>query len=129
MPTQRILVVDDDPHLRTVLVRVLEAAGYPARAAPDGVTAMRLHREQPADLVLTDLFMPDKDGIELLLELQGLDPGLPVIVMSGETAEHLTSLADARMLGAVRTLQKPFTTQELLDTIARALRPPSRGCA
>lgn len=114
--------MDDDEALRGLVTRVLTAAGYEVAAAPDGATGLRLWRESGADLVLTDLHMPDTNGIEVLLELRGFAPTLPVIAMSGgQRALDLDLLGSARLLGAVNILAKPFTRDELLSAVAAAL--------
>src|SRR4051812_23976268 len=108
-----ILIVDDDHDVRQALRTLLTRCGHDVLEAADGVLAMDHCRHRAPDLVITDLFMPEKDGLELLLELRALRPGLPIITMSGGAATRsLDLLADTRMLGAVRTVAKPFTLEE-----------------
>lgn len=122
-----ILIVDDDQNVRRALYTLLERRGHEVLQAADGVVAMDHCRRRTPDLVITDLFMPEKDGLELLLELRALTPGLPIITMSGGAAtKSLDLLADTRMLGAVRTVAKPFTLEEMVDAVDAVLAPRVR---
>jgi len=122
-------VIDDSEDIRRTLERLLAQAGHEVLLAADGVEGLRLWRERGADLVITDLHMPDKDGIETLVELRAFGPGVPVIAISGgDQTRRLDLLGDAALLGAVATLAKPFTRDELLGAVALALdrpRPPA----
>jgi CheY-like chemotaxis protein len=124
----RILVIEDEPSVRHGLVRVLANAGYDVADTANGTDGLRLWREGGADLVLTDILMPDTNGIEVILELQKSAPDLPVIAMSaGERSRDFALLADAKVLGAVSLLRKPFSRDELLAVVAAALGTASRG--
>ena len=124
----RILVIEDESSVRTGLVRVLANAGYDVADTANGTDGLRLWREGGADLVLTDILMPDTNGIEVILELQKSAPGLPVIAMSaGERSADFALLAEAKVLGAVSLLRKPFSRDELLAVVAAALGTASRG--
>ncbi|HZI22892.1 MAG TPA: response regulator, partial [Gemmatimonadales bacterium] len=79
----RILVMEDDPSFRNAVRVVLEAAGYEVIEAADGAVGLRLHREQGADLVLVDIFMPERDGLEVIRALKIEAPGAKIIAMSG----------------------------------------------
>jgi DNA-binding response OmpR family regulator len=108
---KRILVVDDNADLRSTIQALLEADGFDVAVAGDGQAALALHL---ADVVITDLFMPDKDGIETIVELRKLSPKLKIIAMSGWTSTQGSDyLRVAREIGAAVTLQKPFDPQEL----------------
>jgi CheY-like chemotaxis protein len=114
--------MDDDEALRGLLARVLRSAGYDVVEAPDGATGLAKWREGGADLVLTDIHMPDTNGIEVMLQLRTFAPGLPVIAMSGgHRALDLDLLGSARLLGAVSILAKPFSRDEVLSAVAAAL--------
>lgn len=120
---QRIMVVDDDPGIRRALQLILSKAGYRVLQAGDGLEALRLWRAHGGDLVITDLHMPEKNGIETILELLSHTPGIPIIAMSGGgQTKRLDLLANATMLGAVLTIEKPFTLTEMLSLVKRALR-------
>jgi len=115
--------MEDDDALRGLVVRILTSAGYEVVAAADGTTGLRLWREGGADLVLTDLHMPDTNGIEVMLELRAFAATLPVIAMSGgQRALDLDLLGSAKLLGAVSVLTKPFTKDDLLAAVAAGLR-------
>jgi DNA-binding response OmpR family regulator len=111
---KRILVVDDNADLRSTIKALLQADGFDVAVAGDGRAALELHQSRPADVVITDLFMPDKDGIETIVELRKLSPQLKIVAMSGWTSTQGSDyLQVAREIGATVTLQKPFDPQEL----------------
>lgn len=121
---RRILVIDDDEMLRGMLVQTLERAGYQVIEAPHGEAGLKLFRADPADLVITDLIMPEKEGVETMLELRRDYPHLPIIVVSGGSrASGRDYLPIARQLGVRCALAKPFSRQEILDAIREALGP------
>jgi CheY-like chemotaxis protein len=115
-----ILVVDDDPAVRRALERVLQSRGHQVLLAADGRQGLRIWRERGADLVLLDIHMPDMDGIEVLVQLRGLAPRLPVIVMSGGDQTRsldLLGMPSSRRFGV---LKKPFTLNEVVGVVDRA---------
>ena len=123
---KRILVIDDDEAFRRVFADTLVRAGYQVLTAENGVVALKLFRAQPVDLVITDLVMPEKEGIETMLELHKLQPTLKIIVMSGGGRVDPTDyLPMAKQLGASKTLAKPFKSEEMLDAVAGLLAEPS----
>lgn len=117
-----ILIVDDDEAVRSVIRRTLLAAGYRPIEAGDGRQAYRELRRQPVDLVITDIIMPDVEGIELILHLRRDYPSLPILAISGggriSSADYLKS---ARCCGATRVLAKPFELDELRATVTSLL--------
>ncbi len=121
-----ILIVDDDEAVRSVIRRALLAAGYRTIEAGDGRQAYRELRRQPVDLVITDIIMPDVEGIELILHLRRDYPGLPILAISGggriSPADYLKS---ARCCGATNILAKPFELDELRAVVASLL--PTNG--
>jgi len=120
----RILVVDDDPNLRTAVRRMLEPEGFDIDEAADGRAALRAFRDCPADLVLCDVFMPDADGLEVLLELARECSGTPVVAMSGGGCRGTMNLLPmAQGLGAAAVLDKPFDRAALLAVVREALAP------
>ena len=119
----RILVIDDDNHIRETVRRVLEGRGHNVRVVEDGADGIDSIAEDAPDLVITDIFMPGQDGIETLIELRKAFPMLKVIVMSGGDSTGLMNLLDdAELLGANRTLPKPFTPEELMEAVDTVLR-------
>ena len=111
---KRILVVDDNEDLRSTIQALLRADGFDVAVAGNGQAALELHQSRPADVVITDLFMPDKDGIETIIELKKLYPTVKIVAMSGWTSTQGSDyLQVAREIGAAVTLQKPFDPLEL----------------
>jgi CheY-like chemotaxis protein len=122
MRMRRILVIDDEVGIRRALRTVLELAGYEVREARNGQDAMRLWREEESDLVITDIHMPDKDGIETILELRALSPDLPIIAVSGSGEKKSRNLLhDAKLSGPIWTMDKPFGLTELLKCVSEVL--------
>jgi DNA-binding NtrC family response regulator len=116
----RILVIDDDPDMRALLEQMLKADRHEVVLAADGSEGVQQYCAQPADLVITDLYMPGQEGLETITELRRIFPAVRIIAMSGRAAAE-TMLSIAQKLGAVEMLQKPFTAEELLAAVARAL--------
>jgi DNA-binding response OmpR family regulator len=117
--TLRILVVDDEAGIRDWLAEVLAACGHRVFTAKDGVEAKQLARRQPLDLMITDISMPNEDGIGIVCALRKAHPDLKIIAISGSNAD---ALMDAKLLGASATLTKPFTSEMVLNCI-RGLLP------
>ena len=118
----RILVMDDDELLRGALRVALEAAGYEVVEAGDGNAGLRLQREQAADVVLVDIFMPERDGLEVIKALQAETPRPKIIAVSGGgKTGQIEVLRAAAAFGASRTLLKPFQPRELLTAIREVL--------
>ena len=114
----RILVADDDKDLRTVLRFALEGEGYEVEAVPDGESAVRADEKRPADVLITDLFMPERDGFETVKHFRARKPAMPIVVMSGwKRGQKTDHLAVARHAGADVILRKPFAVGELLDQL------------
>ena len=119
---QLILVIDDEEPVRTVLRQMLEKEGYEVEEAPDGAVGLSLLQDHPIDLVITDLFMPEKEGIETMREVQKSFPQVKIIAMSGGgRMGKLDFLPMAESFGAQRTLAKPFERKELLETVRAVL--------
>mgnify|MGYP003836147139 CR=1 FL=1 len=117
-----ILVVDDEKNIRTIVRAILENEGYTVLEASDGNEAIRQFGEHSPDLVVTDLLMPEKDGIETLFELKQINGNAKVIALSGGgriCSENYLNYA--RKLGATATLEKPFTSEELLAVVHQAM--------
>ena len=114
----RILIIDDDVQILKMLRKMLEHEGYEVVDAADGNKGIRLYREDPTDLVITDIIMPEKEGIETIIDLRREFPEIKIIAMSGggHTAAE-SYLHMAKGLGAMRTLSKPFVKGELLEAI------------
>jgi CheY-like chemotaxis protein len=119
---KKILVIDDDNLVRDTLVRILVRAGYEAIPAKDGREGITQFRKDPPDLILTDVIMPDQDGIETIVELRQLAPALPIIAISGGgRAKAMQFLDAAHKLGADKVLSKPVKQADLLAAIHELL--------
>ena len=118
----RILVVDDEPDICDLLREILSLAGHDVLVAPDGDSAIALLRKQPVDVMLTDIFMPGKEGIETIMELRRDFPTVKIVAMSGGgRTGDFHYLRDAVQLGAVRTIFKPFGEEDVLRVVREAL--------
>lgn len=116
-----ILLIDDEKPFRAVITQVLSRAGYEVVEAANGVEGINRFNEKPADMIITDIIMPEKEGIETIIELKKAHPWLKLIAMSGGGWYGTDIDFDmAKRLGA-RTLDKPFALQELLDLINELL--------
>ncbi|MDX9744956.1 MAG: response regulator [Syntrophales bacterium] len=118
----RILIVDDDDTLREVLVEYFESMGYGVMEASNGRDGLEKQIQNPADLVITDLIMPEENGLEMILEFQRRYPSLKIIAMTG--SGHPGALEDlntATILGADRTFPKPFQLEDLLKAVKELL--------
>ncbi len=122
---KHILVIDDEEPVRTLLRNYLESEGYSVCMARDGKQALQLFAKYHADLIITDVFMPEKDGLEVLAALRQNGATLPVIAISGGGRMQMDDvLRIARSLGATRVLDKPIALELLLETVQELL-PPS----
>jgi CheY-like chemotaxis protein len=117
-----ILVVDDDATLRSALKTFLERCGYVVHCAKDGRDALKMLGIMRTQLVITDLFMPECDGLELILHLRKNAPGLEILAISGDGMSDLDVFMGAvRQLGVRFTLKKPFSLTELASLVKQAL--------
>ncbi len=123
----RILVIDDNEDVRAVVLGILESAGHEVVLAPDGARGIELQCKSPAVLVITDILMPEKEGIETIRELKRDFPGLKIIAMSGGgrlvgASNHLYT---AKEMGADVVLRKPFGPDALLESVQQVLGLPA----
>src|SRR6266540_295503 len=112
----RILLVEDEAAMRLTVARTLRGAGHVVEMAEDGRECLDLYRATSADVVIMDLYMPNKDGLETLIELRREFPQVAVVAMSGHRKLELM-LRAAKGLGAVRTIEKPFEQEALLALV------------
>jgi DNA-binding response OmpR family regulator len=111
---QTIVVADDDERMRELVARILSAAGYEVLTAEDGRQAVALIRERSCYALVTDLEMPEQEGIETIREIRLSHPGLRIVVMSGGSPENVRA---AMMLGATVGVLKPFNREQLLAAV------------
>ena len=122
----QILIIDDEPQIRSMLKIMLERDGHEVAEAPDGVEGIKIYRQNPADLIITDLIMPNKDGIGMIIDLKKEFPNVKIIAMSGGGLNKPEGyLKGAKKLGAACTLTKPIDRDELLRAIKDALKSAS----
>lgn len=112
----KILIIDDQEPTRALLRAILEGEGQEVTEATNGRAGLAVYRAHPADLVITDIAMPEMTGLDLILELTRGFLNVKVIAMSGEPESEET-LRVAKLLGARQTLQKPFTLEQLLSAV------------
>ena len=114
----RILIMDDNPAVLRVLHNLFLAEGHSVEDAPDSTTGILKHREHPFDLIITDIVMPDKEGISTIIELRHEYSDLKIIAMSGGgDFEPYGYLDIARRVGADRTIAKPFSAKEIMEVV------------
>jgi DNA-binding response OmpR family regulator len=117
-----ILVIDDDLFMLSFVRKMLQKASHRVVTAPDATLGIEFFRRQRPALVITDIMMPDKDGIETIRILRGLDAAIPIIAMSGGGRLGFTQILNAaKQLGADETISKPFAPDEFLAVVARVL--------
>jgi DNA-binding response OmpR family regulator len=130
---KRILVIDDEATALDLLRRILEEEGYEVFLASNGAEGIKLFRSQPCDLVITDMVMPVKDGLQTILDLRKEVPDLPFIAISGGgTISKERYLTVAGYLDKVVTIAKPFAVGDILAAVADLLRqenPPANDPA
>ncbi|MBF0179120.1 MAG: response regulator [Magnetococcales bacterium] len=118
-----ILVIDDDISIRALLREILEEEGHVVEEANDGRAGLRQFRKQRPDLVMTDILMPEKDGVELIMELKELSAQIPILAMSGggRGLDAAFNLRMAQDFGANRVLVKPFSRSQALELVQEIL--------
>jgi CheY-like chemotaxis protein len=119
----RILIIDDDLETRLMLRETLEGAGYEVEEAENGTEGLNLYRRRPIHLIITDVVMPEKGGLEVIMELRRETRMLPIIAMlGGGQLRSKEALPSAHEPGASEILSKPFTREEILRAVESALQ-------
>jgi CheY-like chemotaxis protein len=120
---RRVIVIDDNNDLRELMCLILSQEGYEVEGAADGQKGLAAQRARPADVVITDIFMPNQDGIETIAMFRKEFPALKIIVMSGDAklAKDSAYFMTAREIGVNGVLSKPFDEDQLLQAISKAL--------
>jgi CheY-like chemotaxis protein len=119
---RRVLVVDDEPQIRDMLREWLTRSGYEVMDAPDGKQAIEILRKQSFDVVVADILMPEKDGLEVIMYLQRESPLTKCVAMSAPS--NRVFLQSAQLLGATRVVEKPVTGADIESAIKDALGAP-----
>jgi len=123
----RILVIEDDEIVRGVVRRVLQSKGFDILEAMDGKVGVEVFQTESPDLVITDIVMPNKEGLETIRDLRRLDPDVKIIAVSGggrNTPDDYLILAEK--FGAARTFEKPFEWDDLVEAIDELLGEGAR---
>lgn len=117
-----ILVADDEQSIRSILRMVLQMAGHTVSVAANGDEVLELAGQKKFDLIITDIIMPKKEGIETILELKKVNPGIKIIAISGGGRKgSMDFLQVAEMVGASYTIPKPFEPDEVVDIVKKCL--------
>jgi len=120
----RILVVDDNPDCRNLLHHMLEANDFQVQTAINGSDAIDKYKENPADLIIMDIVMPEKEGLETIIELKKYFPEVKIIAMSGGGSLGPKDYLDAaKLLGVECTFSKTFTPKELIEKVKELISP------
>ena len=121
----RILIIDDDESIRSVFKRFLEGEGHDVEVASDGHKGLQVLERHSVDLVITDIMMPETDGLEVVMAVRGKGTEIPVIAMSGGMhAVPMDFLPMAKKFGAEKVLYKPIELVDLLAAVDEALTDP-----
>jgi CheY-like chemotaxis protein len=122
----KILLIDDDEPVRAVTRRMLEGKGHRVFEACNGKEGVDLFHREAFDLVVTDMIMPEQEGVETVRKLLDESPRLKIIAISGGGRARFTGFLDvARALGAKHTLEKPYTKEQLLAAVDQVLAQPA----
>jgi CheY-like chemotaxis protein len=122
----RIMVVDDNTPIREAVCEMLQQVGHETVSVEHGRLAAQIHRSDPVDLIITDLFMPDTDGLEIIYQFRHEFPDVKIIAVSGGGSRGLVELLSvAKKMGAQRALMKPFSWEDLSAAVQELLSPPS----
>ncbi|MGC4095703.1 MAG: response regulator [Nitrospira sp.] len=116
-----ILIIDDEPLTASLCQEILEQAGYDVLVAHNGHEGLYLFSRTPADLVITDVFMPVQDGLEVIMNLRREKLNVPIIAITGNAAGH-HFLNMANQLGAQHTMAKPFSATDLVQAVQQQLQ-------
>lgn len=121
-----VMIIEDDEQLRKMLQIMIEKEGYSVEVASNGEEAIKLFKTQPSELIITDLLMPEKDGLETIMEVKRDNPHVKIIAVSGGgQVGSKTYLKVAERLGAQHIFSKPFKRTDLLEAVASLIGSPS----
>lgn len=125
---QKILIIDDEPHILLMLKKMLERVGYEIEIATNGVEGIKLFKESGSDMVITDIIMPEKEGLETIREMRRIKSDLKIIAMSGGgkvSADNYLQIA--RIFGAAKSIAKPFTQKEMVSAVQSLMEGKDAG--
>ena len=116
----KILVIDDEPAVLLIIQRILQNAGHTVISASDGPIAIKSYETETPDLVITDMFIPEYDGVQLISHFRRLSSTLPILAVSGHSKSHRLDIAT--QLGVTAVLEKPFAPEDLVNAVNNALK-------
>lgn len=116
----QILIIEDESNIRQLVKEIVESIGHEATIAANGQEGIEAYRKDPVDLVITDIVMPEKDGVETIRELKHHHPNVKVIAITGYRGQY-NRLPAAEYVGAQKTLVKPFAKSDLVDAVKQLL--------
>jgi two-component system, chemotaxis family, chemotaxis protein CheY len=120
-----ILVIEDDPAMRRATCRILQGAGHAVTGFENGAAAIEQIEQEAPDLLITEIFMPEVEGLETIRRVRALRPAMPIVAISGFTLDGGGDyLGAAEKFGAAASLKKPFRPAELLNLVSRLLAKP-----
>ena len=123
---RRILVIDDDHHILIMIKKMLERVGFEVELASNGNEGLELYKRTPVDLVITDIIMPEKEGLETIREMRRIRSDLKIIAMSGGGKISSDNYLDtAKIFGASKILGKPFSQKQIVSAVQELLGDPS----
>jgi DNA-binding NtrC family response regulator len=123
-----ILVIEDDQQMREMLRQMLQRAGHTTVGAGDGQEGMQIVREQIIDLIITDIIMPDQEGLETITQVRREHPNIPVIAISGGgRVEPDNYLRSAKLLGAAYAFAKPLNREEIISVVTELTACPHKS--
>lgn len=121
--TRRILIIDDEVHILLMLKKMLEKAGYEVDIASNGLEGLKLFRKDLPALVITDIIMPEKEGLETIREMKKEQPDLKILAMSGGGKISADNYLDtAKIFGASGIIEKPFNQSRLLSIVDELMK-------
>ncbi len=120
---KKVLVIDDDIQFNKMVCMILEDSGYAVRSAHDGVAGLKMFMQERPDLVITDLYMPEKEGLETIMELRQEDSKIKILVMSGGSPHmNMAEMFNmAGLFGADAALPKPFSMGTFLEKVSELM--------
>jgi DNA-binding response OmpR family regulator len=125
---QKILIIDDDHHILLMIKKMLERAGFEVDLASNGDEGLEIFKKLSFDLVITDIIMPEKEGLETIREMKRMRSDLKIIAMSGGgKVSSENYLNTAKIFGATKILTKPFTQNQMVSAVQELLGEPSKG--
>lgn len=119
----RLLIIDDEPHFANMLREAFESQGYEVFVAHDGNEGIRRCREHSPDAVITDIVMPEKEGLEMIAEVRRDFPDMIIVAMTGVSVGAEDYLKMARLQGAKLMYQKPFPIRKMVDEVRELIAP------